>query len=1052
MIKIIAVDDEPAFNEMLVIYLKDFGDFEISAYTSPDEAFEKIIAGDADAVITDYLMEEMDGISFIRKVKSLIPDIPFVLLTGKDDRDVILKAMDVGADFIQFKSDEPSRLFPEIAQKITNAVETYRAKKEFEYGIKIREMMMRTQRDLMSRLSGSSTTNQALDATLTSIRSLTGCTAGSIHLINRKTKKLDLAISHNLPDTQLKKFTFGELYQVVFAKNPRYFSSENQISGSEQKINGGQIPLLVGDEVIGVLSFIMDSPASLDTDIRGTIELMTSHLGNTLVRIYSEERVRNSEKDLRELYTVMQELVIVIDMNGTILSVNPATVKTLGYSKSEIVGMPIQVLYTSELRDEVIFQFMNVTDTGGSTQNTFPLLDKQGKEIPVETRGTIGTWGDRPVLFCICREISERLEAERNLHEYYERISAILASSAAQIYMKDNNHRYLMGNEPFYSFVHTKPAEIYGKSDKDFFPSDIAEKRGEYDDFVLTQDRPLYNIEEEFIVNDEHHFFVSSKIPIHDQSGNVTGLVGTTLDITDLIRTRQELEKRDRILSAISTVAQNLMRNKEWEPVIPDYLELLGLATGVEQVILTGINYNDRPGFEEYYNEWIIPDHEISQKRPPGFFLDFFPKLHEYLEKNRFYITNRTKIEAEIENSGNFDTPSFLLVLPVFTSDTLWGALILITWKSDHYCPIAEIEALIMASEVIGSAISRYQTEELFHKPVEQSLVGVYLIQEARFVYTNPRMSEILYCSREELENCPITSYIFPDDREMVSGRHQRVIQNLDSAFDFEFRAITSDKRIIWIENLITGILYKGKPAVLGSIMDITDRKQAEEKIHQSLREKDILLREVHHRVKNNMQIIVSMLRIQSSMVENPMVSDVLQESKNRILSMAIVHEKLYRTDNLVSINLLEYMNSLASSLIADFSPDESLITLNLICDPSIEMTIDAGIPLGLIMNELITNSFKHGFVPQKSGEIGITIVTDDAGYLDITYRDTGKGLPPEFDMEKSETLGMQIISNLIFQSSGEIVFLTDNGTVVHMKIPINEGFIVGGEENASGK
>jgi PAS domain-containing protein len=98
----------------------------------------------------------------------------------------------------------------------------------------------------------------------------------------------------------------------------------------------------------------------------------------------------------------------------------------------------------------------------------------------------------------------------------------------------------------------------------------------------------------------------------------------------------------------------------------------------------------------------------------------------------------------------------------------LWGTLAFVTWRKEHTSPIAEIEALIMASEVIGSAISRYQTEELFHKPVERSLVGVYLVQDYRFIYTNPRLSEILGCNRENLENSPLLRYIHPEDADMV--------------------------------------------------------------------------------------------------------------------------------------------------------------------------------------------------------------------------------------------------------------------------------------------
>jgi len=517
------------------------------------------------------------------------------------------------------------------------------------------------------------------------------------------------------------------------------------------------------------------------------------------------------------------------------------------------------------------------------------------------------------------------------------------------------------------------------------------------------------------------------------------------------VQMREELERRDRILSAVSTVAQTLVRSKEWEPIIPECLELLGQAAGVEQAILFGMNLSHRSGFEEYYGEWTLPDIRDDIAATPDLCTTILSSLFRYLEKNRFYIADKETLTEELSTSWKHPIPSFVFLLPVFSSESLWGTLAFISWKTEHVCPIAEIEALIMASEVIGSAISRHQSEELYHKPVERSLVGVYLLQDGRFIYTNPRLSEILGLRREELENSPIIRYIHAEDVEMVTAHHQRIIENPDETDDYEFRGITADGKMIRIENLISGILYKGRPAIIGSIMDITVRKQAEEEIRRSLKEKEILLREVHHRVKNNMQIIVSMLRIQSSMVEDSRVRDVLQESKNRILSMAIIHEKLYRTDSLESINVLEYFNSLAQTLISDFSSDESLITLDLICDPSIEMTIDAGIPLGLIMNELITNSFKHGFYPKQPGTITISIIPRRE-YLEIEYRDSGRGLPEGFDLENSETLGMQIISNLIFQSSGEISFSTDNGTVVRMRIPIQEGFIIRGEDNATGE
>lgn len=308
-------------------------------------------------------------------------------------------------------------------------------------------------------------------------------------------------------------------------------------------------------------------------------------------------------------------------------------------------------------------------------------------------------------------------------------------------------------------------------------------------------------------------------------------------------------------------------------------------------------------------------------------------------------------------------------------------------------------------------------------------------------------MSEILGYPRDSLQMMPFALCFHPDDINMAISRHNRIIETPEAHDDYEIRAITADGRTIFLENLLSQFTFQGRPAVIGSIMDITTRKNSEIELKQSLNEKEILLREVHHRVKNNMQIIVSLLRMQKNMIDDPKIVDILQESKNRILSMAMIHEKLYNTANLESINLLEYLDTLANTIISDFSLKKSLITLDLSCDPTIEMTIDVGIPLGLIINELLTNSFKHGFSKDQQGKISITVSREEEGWINIIYRDTGKGLPDGFVLDNCDSLGMQLIQNLVFQSSGEMTMSSNKGIIVTLKIPINEGFFTK-EEN----
>ncbi|PKL60888.1 MAG: hypothetical protein CVV33_00340, partial [Methanomicrobiales archaeon HGW-Methanomicrobiales-4] len=1005
---------------------------------------DHIVSEHADAIISDYSMPGMNGISFFRQVKARLPHIPFLLLTGRDDTGLILEAMNAGVDFLQFKGEEPSILFADIAQKIKSAVGKYRAQKEIEAGNLQREIFITAQRDLMSRLSAATSLNQASDACLTSTRYLVGCNQGSIHLFNTVTKRIDLLISHNLPDDLLKRFSYGDLHKVLFSGQSQYFS-ENGLDGDEL-VTGGQIPIQGGDQIIGILSFMMDEPRTVNPETRDTMEMLVSHLGNSIVRIRSEEQVRIRQEELNELYVAMEELVIVIDMDGAILNINPAVTRKLGYQEEELIGLPIHTLYSAEIRDEIIFQFLNLTGTGGKIQNTYPYITRNGESVPVETRGTIGEWGGRHVLFCISRDITDRLKAESNLHEYYERIQAILSSSTAQVYMKDKNLRYLTTNQPFVDSLGSKFLSVEGLTDAEIFPEQISSLRKQIDLQVIAGDIPVYNIEEELKTGDgDSVWLVTSKVPVHDQTGHVTGIVGTSLDITDLVRTRQELVRRDNILSAISSIAYFLVRSEDWEALIPDCLALLGDATGKDALFFARIHQSDGGASCSVSYNWWKQDPGAKVKDQYDIASAELVMSHSsFLIKQPAFQGCVREISSRLLSLFGDMPPSSYILLAIYTSDSFWGVIGFIDLHSDHKMAYAEIDSLITASGIIGSVIERSQTEELFHRPVERSQVGIYLIQDDHFVYLNPRMSEILGYPRDTLEMMPFTLCFHEDDIHLAIENHHRVIGTPDATDDYEIRAITADGRIIFVENLISQFRYQGRPAVIGSIMDITARKNSEAGLRQSLHEKDILLREVHHRVKNNMQIIVSMLRMQSSMIDNPEIVSILNESKNRILSMAMIHEKLYRTDNLMSVNLLEYLSSLVNTMITDFSYDESQIILDLVCDPTIEMTIDAGIPLGLIVNELLTNTFKHGFKNNEQGTISILVTHTNSGWLDIIYHDTGKGLPEGFILENCDSLGMQLIQNLVFQASGEMTMGSDHGIVVTLRIPMSEGFIIG--------
>ncbi len=205
----------------------------------------------------------------------------------------------------------------------------------------------------------------------------------------------------------------------------------------------------------------------------------------------------------------------------------------------------------------------------------------------------------------------------------------------------------------------------------------------------------------------------------------------------------------------------------------------------------------------------------------------------------------------------------------------------------------------------------------------------------------------------------------------------------------------------------------EGKNGILLSLTDYTKRKETEDQVKRSLKEKELLLSEIHHRVKNNMQIISSLLKLQSGHIEGEEYSEIFRESQNRIKSMALIHEKLYRSENLANIDLKEYIESVAQSLFRSYGTYSRNIDLKMEVQ-SIRLGIDTAIPCGLIINELVSNSLKYAFPNGKAGEIRISLRSDDKNELELIVCDNGVGIPKELDIGKTKTLGLYLVSILI--------------------------------------
>jgi len=216
---------------------------------------------------------------------------------------------------------------------------------------------------------------------------------------------------------------------------------------------------------------------------------------------------------------------------------------------------------------------------------------------------------------------------------------------------------------------------------------------------------------------------------------------------------------------------------------------------------------------------------------------------------------------------------------------------------------------------------------------------------------------------------------------------------------------------------------------------ELAERRRAEAQLKESLKEKEVLLKEIHHRVKNNLQIISSLLDLQSDYVQDPKALELFKESQNRVKSMALIHEKLYQSKNLAQTDFAEYIRDLTAHLFESYRVSSDTISLRMRLK-SAPIGIDTAIPCGLIINELISNSLRHAFPKGRRGEIRIDLHPDREDTFILVIRDNGVGFPEDLDFRNTESLGLQLVTSLIKQLNGTIELDKNAGTTFKITFP----------------
>ncbi|MCP4132710.1 MAG: PAS domain-containing protein [bacterium] len=305
------------------------------------------------------------------------------------------------------------------------------------------------------------------------------------------------------------------------------------------------------------------------------------------------------------------------------------------------------------------------------------------------------------------------------------------------------------------------------------------------------------------------------------------------------------------------------------------------------------------------------------------------------------------------------------------------------------------------------------------------------LLTETQEVEGSDELFNIFELNKNELTLEAFASVVHPDDLE-YDMRHINNGIEKGEPWDIEHRLMLKDKTVKTIRAI-------GEPVVdetgtvtelIGTVQDITDRKKAEEQIKASLKEKETLLYEIHHRVKNNLAVVSSLLGLQAISMNDERLTAALMDSKNRVQSMSTIHETLYQSHNLSAIDLDEYLSKLVRDIVQNYAISKN-VNLTIEAE-NILIGVKQASPVGLIINELITNSYKYAFPENREGEIKIKL-QETENQIELEYSDDGIGFPEDFDWKNSKTLGLELVRTLVEKQLGGSIELESNNGVRFM-------------------
>ncbi len=589
------------------------------------------------------------------------------------------------------------------------------------------------------------------------------------------------------------------------------------------------------------------------------------------------------------------------------------------------------------------------------------------------------------------REIEEREKVERQLAEQQALYRHLMENSIDAVYLLDKTGDVLNVNEAACRMLGYPREELLSKSIDDIDPNYPSRS---FIEFWNTQPEGTSVLVDSQHIHRDGHLIDVEVNGIFFLLNGEKYLFGVARDVSEYEETLEALRESDN-------------RNRALLNALPDLMFIQDREG-------TYIDYHAPPQSDALY---ASPETFLGRKDP-----EILPKEVARMKLGQFARALETGelqvCEYELRISGK--KRYFEARVSPYEEETV-------------LCIVREITDRKTAEEEQRKAKERIrESEHRYRLLFENANEAILIFQEGETKLFNEKTLEITGYSEDEYKHLVVDDIVHSDDRAMLLEKHEQRIAGAISDEPYEYRIITKAGKTKWLRIKPTRIIWEGRPATLGMIEDITALRETEEELQEALQEKDYLMKELNHRVKNNLHMISSLVNLKDSALGSEVdLSDI----KHQINAIEIIHDKLSGMDDMSKVNLKEYLLDILTMIFSDYSRMKVHIEEEI---EEVTLPAKTSVPLGLITNEIATNAVKYGFTEEEQAVFTVSFSRDeDAGHYVLVLSNTGRPFPEEVNFDSADSLGLHLIQALVQQLGGTVELRKTPTPVFTIRFPI---------------